>query len=873
MSGDGSEELHGWPNTDNEVDPAPDEPVSVDPATKFYESALVDHLLGPHLIPLPPTPESVPRSALQPLMDALVVAVSAHQRQSSHLPQQLRTHAGWRRRSLQQGSASEALWQALWNQRDHEFIRDHIIEAWLAANSDIVEAFDSGDAFTDVFFQAVLDKKDLQRELVKLSATIWALGLEVDNRVQMFRLTVAMIARTEETRHTVVPEPEQTPQAARRDEERAIRRQTRELKKELQRATDRETHLKRALKQLEAQLELVRKELEAQHPAVVEAGRLTQDAQRKLDGSESRVQAERRAHEATERRVERLTRGRNALTGAMEEQKQALATARERETEITSQLAAARTSIREVNELLASIPDRVTQVWNFIRAEQDQVEQDLVITEGGPRRVAEARHAELKRLRRSFLELHPAFREDRPPPLIRRGPLRYRGLGGACEVGASCYLIELAGRRILVDCGIRVGRDLDEMYPDLASLASLDAIIVTHAHTDHVGWLPALVKQFDGCEIWTSPQSRDLIEVMLDDSYQQLMRMVGERRLRDKYSAGSSEEYPAPYDRSDVKTALERLRPLRWGEEVGLRGDLRLSLHPAGHILGAATALLQGDGRTIVISGDFADFPQKTVPAVNWPLEAEGADLLIMESTYGLSTNERPPRASEEERLVERVSRLVRAGGVALIPCFALGRAQEVIRLLADAMQSGAISPFVVWIDGMIDRVNAVYRAQGLLELPDTFREVRTGEWTREEVIGSCRREPCAIVTTSGMMAGGPAVEYAQNLLSNRNNRLFFTGYLDEESPGKKLLNLTPPTYVEVPGETGEMKRIHIAVPPERVQLSAHADRPALLRTVRDLSPKNVLLVHGDDDARASLGDELEANGFKLGASDAFALD
>jgi predicted metal-dependent RNase len=249
------------------------------------------------------------------------------------------------------------------------------------------------------------------------------------------------------------------------------------------------------------------------------------------------------------------------------------------------------------------------------------------------------------------------------------------------------------------------------------------------------------------------------------------------------------------------------------------------------------------------MSGDISSEAQLTVGTADWTAASEDAlDLLVLESTYGDDAT-RDPLSRAQEQLIEFLGRVTSDGGSVVLPCFGLGRGQEVAMVLAQAMSAGDLPRVPVWIDGMIRSINSVYREyQPQYRLPSNFVEVQSSS-ERSEVIDRARREPVLIVTTSGMLAGGPAVEYAHQLLPDPRHRIAFTGYQDEGNPGHELLRLTDGgtgvRTVTVAGEEGEPVEIRAAAPARKFGLSAHADQTGLLRYAATVRPSHIALVHG----------------------------
>jgi Cft2 family RNA processing exonuclease len=275
--------------------------------------------------------------------------------------------------------------------------------------------------------------------------------------------------------------------------------------------------------------------------------------------------------------------------------------------------------------------------------------------------------------------------------------------------------------------------------------------------------------------------------------------------------------------------------------------------------------LIESPDAKVFVSGDFSNFDQKTVDAYGWPEEVSGADLMVLEATYG--GKDHTPREQVISKFIGDVRSVVMAGGVALIACFALGRAQEVLSILADAYARGDLRGVPVYIDGMIEKVNPIYERYGRLALqPEVFSGVRGNLWEREELITRLKSSAGIVVTTSGMLQGGPVVAYAQHLLPARRNRLFLTGYQEESSLGRRVMEAAakPGAVVHVVDQDGKQISIRLATSANVVNLSAHADRSGLIAAVTRFRPKQVVLVHGEETARAHLAAALRREGVRV---------
>lgn len=445
------------------------------------------------------------------------------------------------------------------------------------------------------------------------------------------------------------------------------------------------------------------------------------------------------------------------------------------------------------------------------------------------------------------------------------GGVRVHLLGGAAEIGASCVVVEAGGRRVLVDAGVRPG-DPDPL-PDLARLQDLggvSAIVVSHAHADHIGALPLAAAAFPAAPLLATPPTAALMAVMLQDA----LRIAEARLERDG-------DLPA-YGEPAVAALLDRLRPLPFLQPYpllppdGAAPPWQLTFFPAGHVLGAALVLLETPEGTVLVSGDLSLARQRTVGPATSPRRRLAA--LVLESTYGNRLHSR--RAAEEARLVAQVGAVLGRGGHCLIPAFALGRAQEVLMILADARRRGLLPPETpVWVDGLVRAVCGVYTAHGASGSPGLRRLLLRQDHpffhgpTRPvrkpaERAALLAGPPAVIVSSSGMLTGGPSAFYAARLAPEPRHAILITGYQDEEAPGRRLLVLAAQPQA-ARRLTLDGADVAVACEVARYNLSAHADGDELAAVAERLQPGLTLLVHGDAPARQALGEKLAARGLR----------
>lgn len=450
-------------------------------------------------------------------------------------------------------------------------------------------------------------------------------------------------------------------------------------------------------------------------------------------------------------------------------------------------------------------------------------------------------------------------REDRKEILRRIGERIHRGtiyeekwvrvtfLGGSREVGRSCYLLQTPESKILIDCGVNVSNIQQSPYlyvPEVQPLDSIDAVVITHAHLDHCGLVPILYKYGYRGPIYLTPPTRDLMVLL------QL----------DFIEVAAREGTPTPYDSSYIREALKHTIPLDYGVVTDISPDVRLTFYNAGHILGSAIAHFHiGEGHyNIAFTGDFK-FERTRLfdrAETNFPrLEA-----IVMEATYGGSNDFQPTRREAEERLIAIINETLKRGGKVLIPTFAVGRSQEVMIALEEAIRNKKIEQVPVYLDGMIYEATAIHTAYpeylntNLRDLifhhginpfiSEDFVKVDSVS-KRQEAIEE--KSPSIILATSGMLNGGPVMEYFKALAPDEKNTLIFVGYQAEGTLGRRIQK----GWREVPVPSGgkrEVVQVNMSV--ETVDgFSGHSDRKQLMNYVRALSskPEKVLTVHGDE--------------------------
>ncbi|MCI4366165.1 MAG: beta-CASP ribonuclease aCPSF1 [Thermoplasmata archaeon] len=423
---------------------------------------------------------------------------------------------------------------------------------------------------------------------------------------------------------------------------------------------------------------------------------------------------------------------------------------------------------------------------------------------------------------------------------------RSSALGGYREVGRSAHLLQTQNSKILIDCGLDPGSDRTPFFnaPELLPLDSLDAVVITHAHLDHCGLVPVLLKYGYKGPIYCTAPTRDMMTLM----------------LLDAIKVTNQEARKGLYESTHVRDLVTKTIPLRWGETTDIAPDVRLTMHNAGHILGSSICHFHlGDGDyNLAYSGDIK-FERSWLfnPAVNrFPrLEA-----MILESTYGGYRDVQPTRQQASDDFSALAQKVLVRGGKLIVPVFAVGRSQEVMLVLEERMREGKIPKVPVYLDGMIFEATAIHTAypeflnsqlrtqifqQGDNPfLSDVFRRVDSSQM-RMGILDS--REPCIILATSGMMSGGPVMEYFKAWAPDEKNGILFVGYQADGTFGRRLQRGL--------GEASFMDGGRTANVPVRLEVatiegfSGHSDRVQLMNYVASLDPRpsRIILNHGEE--------------------------
>jgi len=434
------------------------------------------------------------------------------------------------------------------------------------------------------------------------------------------------------------------------------------------------------------------------------------------------------------------------------------------------------------------------------------------------------------------------------PKTYEVGDLRITALGGVQEVGRSAFLVQTRESNVLVDCGINPGSSKPfELFPRFDAptfeIDSLDAVVISHAHLDHCGLVPFLYKYgYDGPVYCSAPTSNLMTLLQLD-----YLDVAGKQGI------------VPPYDQKDVRECVLHTIPLRHGVVTDIAPDVRLTLHNAGHILGSSVIHLHvGEGlHNIVYTGDYKY-------ARTMLLEAAATDFprvetVITESTYGSPKDFMPSRVEAEEGLTSIINETLERKGKVLIPVPAVGRAQEIMLVIDGYMRRGLMKEAPVFIEGMISEATAIHTAypeylgrevrrsilyDGINPFQSDYFTIVEHPSVRQEIIDG---EPCIIMATSGMLEGGPVIEYFKSLAEDEKNTIIFVSYQIEGTRGRRVQKGLPD--VTTINSEGKMGAVKVRLQVESIEgFSGHSDRRQIVNYITHLKPKpeRVVVCHGE---------------------------
>ncbi len=434
------------------------------------------------------------------------------------------------------------------------------------------------------------------------------------------------------------------------------------------------------------------------------------------------------------------------------------------------------------------------------------------------------------------------------PSVYETGDVRLTALGGFRQVGRSAILVQTRESNVMLDCGINPGSTSSSVaFPRLDipqfDIDILDAVVISHAHLDHCGFLPFLFKYgYDGPVYCSAPTSSLMTLLQLD-----------------YLDVANKQGIMPPYGQKDVRDTVMHTIPLRYGSVTDIAPDIRLTLHNSGHILGSSIIHLHiGEGlHNLVYTGDYKYGKSMLLePAVAMFPRAE---TIITESTYGAPEDIMPTRADSEQLITNIINQTLDREGKVLIPVPAVGRAQEIMLIIDDYMRRGLLKEAPVFVEGMISEATAIHTAypeylaknvrnsilyEGINPFQSDYFTIVEHPSAREEIVDG---DQCIILATSGMLEGGPVIDYFKRLAGDKRNTIIFVSYQIDGTMGSRVQKGLGD--VPIINSDGKMEITKVEMQVETVRgFSGHSDRRQLVNYIQRMKPKpeRIIVLHGE---------------------------
>jgi Cft2 family RNA processing exonuclease len=427
-------------------------------------------------------------------------------------------------------------------------------------------------------------------------------------------------------------------------------------------------------------------------------------------------------------------------------------------------------------------------------------------------------------------------------------------LGGAEDIGASCYYLFVDGTGLLLDCGIHPRKTGIESLPNFDKLnhLPLDAVIISHAHQDHIGGLPFLIKKFPHVKIYSTVQTVEIARLTLHNTVSIFKGQLEEWQSVELYS------------HEEVELLLKSVHTLDYKEEFFIRGirhetsnSIGITFYDAGHILGSASILLNNSGTTIFYTGDICLSNQAIMSGAELP-KCE-IDILITESTYA-STNSDRIGAMEHEtiRLVNDMNKILAGGGSVLIPVFALGKSQELLARIHESIIKKKLTETIIYTGGLSRKISDLYDSSryivNRLKKDLVLKEIEQVNYVDVLDYNQFRKKPGIVLATSGMMLESTySHRFAEFWLRQKSFGIFIVGYIDDDTPGYKIVSSDKGDTIAF----GKYESVKIRCQINRYYFPSHSRREELLQVVDSLKPDKIIIVHGEPEAHNWFGSQV----------------
>jgi cleavage and polyadenylation specificity factor subunit 3 len=423
---------------------------------------------------------------------------------------------------------------------------------------------------------------------------------------------------------------------------------------------------------------------------------------------------------------------------------------------------------------------------------------------------------------------------------------RFIPLGGAGEIGANSYYLNVSGTGIIIDCGMHPQKTGAEALPDFDLLKNedVDYVLISHAHQDHLSGLPFLVQRHPYVKIIATPQTRALAELTLHDAVSILSRQVDEDELKI-------------YSHNEIDLLIQSIEYRALGETFEIKGynhddkdPIMITFHDAGHILGSASIMIEYKESRIFYTGDINLKPQSWMQGALLPKTR--VDTLLIETTYGATDSAAINTWNKEaERFASAANKIINEGGSILIPVFSLGKMQEILKMIWQLMEKGRLVKVDIYSGGIARKISRAYDYNRYVVNCDDpefeLSEIPQKDLYEVENLQEFFTHPCIVLASSGMMIEGTAsFRLANGWLAQKNSAIFSVGYMEKETPGFVISSAQRGMKIRL-SKLSEETEVKCTI--KSFRFSAHSLREDLLKVVDKLNPGNVILIHGDPPA------------------------
>jgi cleavage and polyadenylation specificity factor subunit 3 len=422
--------------------------------------------------------------------------------------------------------------------------------------------------------------------------------------------------------------------------------------------------------------------------------------------------------------------------------------------------------------------------------------------------------------------------------------VQFLPLGGAGEIGANCYYLNINDVGIILDCGMHPQKTGLDSLPKFELLENkpTDYVLISHAHQDHLNTLPFLIKKFPHLKIITTPQTRAVAELTLHNAISILKRQVDENELEI-------------YSREEVNLLIKSINYKSYNEKFVLsslnsKQEIEAEFFDVGHIIGSAGILLRFDGVKIFFTGDINLSSQTLSPAAILP--SQKIDILITETTYGATDSSALNNWEKEvQRFSFSINKVINDGGSVLIPVFALGKLQEILATVWLQMKKNKITNVDIYTGGIGNKINRIYDynryAVRRNEKELMLSEIPQKGLNELKEVDELFKFPCIVLASSGMMVESTnSFMLAKRWLQKKDSAIFTVGYMDPSTPGSRISKARRGDKIQL---TERDRKLEVKCEIKNFRFSAHSKREELVSLVKKLNPSKIALIHGDKEA------------------------